>query len=152
MDSLERSLGELKDVLNAHFAWPLEYFDLLVRGKRDAQVTLAECKLKGPRAKIHVTFTSEFFEESKGSNFLEVAEKQLLVLEAAVKDIQNRTKNRLLSNEDARYEVLRCRDKLLDIKGPLHENQVKVAHDQRRKELQNRIGIIEESLEKLAQS
>lgn len=147
VDSLQKTLGDLKEIIGSYFGWPLDQFRLLARGKTDSELTLEECKIKPPVAKIVITFSKTFFDQNKGSSFLERAEIALKAVEEEVEEIKQRLAQRLLAREDLNFELLHCREKLLDVRGPLQESQVKAVDSERKIKLQERVAAVERALE-----
>ena len=146
---MDKTLGELKSVLSSHFGWPVDQFRLLARGKTDPSLSLEDCKIKPPTAKIVITFNQAFFQQNEGSSFLERAEKAVGAVEETIEDIKQRRALRLLDSENLHLEVLPCRKALLDVRGPLEENQVKVEDSERASKLKERVKELLQALDDL---
>eukprot|EP00511_Aplanochytrium_stocchinoi_P005441 CAMPEP_0204843624 /NCGR_PEP_ID=MMETSP1346-20131115/48086_1 /ASSEMBLY_ACC=CAM_ASM_000771 /TAXON_ID=215587 /ORGANISM="Aplanochytrium stocchinoi, Strain GSBS06" /LENGTH=215 /DNA_ID=CAMNT_0051982793 /DNA_START=233 /DNA_END=880 /DNA_ORIENTATION=+ len=118
---LDLDIADIKERLNSEAGLnvPVKYIKVLIKGKiRDNSETLKAIGIKpGSKVKGKLFFEEGYHQEVSGSITLEKMEAKLLELEKKVN-------HRVITPEDAAFEVVHLDDSVQKIKGELDESKV----------------------------
>mmetsp|Transcript_6006 Transcript_6006/g.7571 ORF Transcript_6006/g.7571 Transcript_6006/m.7571 type:complete len:190 (-) Transcript_6006:406-975(-) len=153
---LDLDIADIKERLNSEAGLnvPVKYIKVLIKGKiRDNSETLKAIGIKpGSKVKGKLFFEEGYHQEVSGSITLEKMEAKLLELEKKVKDLFVKVNHRVITPEDAAFEVVHLDDSVQKIKGELDESRVKDAEKETRENMLERLKNIKVKMEAIREA